>query len=90
MGPKHHPLKTAQRRTVALVAQLGVGASAEQGGGAEAEMLKTFNCGVGFVAVAGVDGVDAAQAALGSEGHKVFEIGRVDGGEGVTYKGALL
>ena len=36
-GPQTSP---AQRRTVALVAQLGVGASAEQGGGAEAEALR--------------------------------------------------
>ena len=32
--------RTGPRRTVALVAQLGVGASAEQGGGAEAEALR--------------------------------------------------
>ncbi|MEM9351363.1 MAG: phosphoribosylformylglycinamidine cyclo-ligase, partial [Pseudomonadota bacterium] len=63
---------------------------AHTGGVAETEMLKTFNCGIGFVAVAGADGVDAAKTALGSEGHNVFEIGRVVGGEGVTYKGALL
>ena len=35
----HPPIKDPSGRTVALVAQLGVGAGAEQGGGAEAEAL---------------------------------------------------
>ncbi|MBT8474794.1 MAG: phosphoribosylformylglycinamidine cyclo-ligase [Alphaproteobacteria bacterium] len=62
---------------------------AEAGGLSQAEMLKTFNCGIGFVAVVPSDKVDVARYALAAEGHAVFEIGRVAEGEGVSYTGAL-
>ena len=63
---------------------------AGQGGIAEAEMLKTFNCGIGMVAIVAAERVDAATSALTAEGHDVFEIGRVGAGAGITYTGSLF
>ena len=63
---------------------------AAQGGMAEAEMLKTFNAGIGMVAVVSADKVDAAKAAFAEDGHAAIEIGRITTGNGVTYSGALL
>ena len=63
---------------------------AQTGGMAQAEMLKTFNSGVGMVLA-----VDAARAAalttvLTDLGETVYQLGTVTEGETVTYKGALL
>ncbi|MEQ5828734.1 phosphoribosylformylglycinamidine cyclo-ligase [Sulfitobacter sp. NFXS29] len=63
---------------------------AAEGGMAEAEMLKTFNAGIGMVAVVSADKVDAAKAAFAEDGHAAIEIGRITAGNGVTYSGALL
>jgi phosphoribosylformylglycinamidine cyclo-ligase len=63
---------------------------AEQGGMAEAELLKTFNAGVGMVAVVPQAKRDAALAAFAEAGHAAFEVGRVVAGQGVSYRGALL
>lgn len=63
---------------------------AAEGGMAEAEMLKTFNAGIGMVAVVSADKVDAAKAAFAEDGHAAIEIGRITTGNGVTYSGALL
>ncbi len=63
---------------------------AAQGGLAEAEMLKTFNTGVGMVVAVAADKVEAAQDALSSQGHAVFRIGTVTKGDGVRYTGSLL
>lgn len=60
------------------------------GGMAEAEMLKTFNAGIGMVAVVSADKVEAAKAAFAEDGHAAIEIGRITTGNGVTYSGALL
>ncbi len=63
---------------------------AELGGMAEAEMLKTFNSGIGMV-VAVPEQVSAeAVALLQNEGEKVVSLGRVSSGIGVTYTGRLL
>jgi phosphoribosylformylglycinamidine cyclo-ligase len=60
-----------------------------EGGLAAPEMLKTFNCGIGMIAV-----VDAGRAAaiaelLAGAGETVRIIGRVTEGQGVAYRGAL-
>ncbi|HBB84406.1 MAG TPA: phosphoribosylformylglycinamidine cyclo-ligase [Sulfitobacter sp.] len=63
---------------------------AAEGGMAEAEMLKTFNAGIGMVAVVSADKIEAAKAAFAEDGHAAIEIGRITTGNGVTYSGALL
>lgn len=63
---------------------------AASGGMAEAELLKTFNSGVGMIAVVAKDQVAAAKAAFATDGHQAFEMGRITTGAGVAYKGSLL
>ncbi|MEL6702217.1 MAG: AIR synthase-related protein, partial [Pseudomonadota bacterium] len=64
---------------------------AGQGGLAEAELLKTFNAGIGMVAAVAPDAVDAATAAFADDGHAAVEMGRVvaDADGGVRYTGSL-
>ena len=63
------------------------------GGVAASEMLRTFNCGIGMIVVAGADDAEQVQAALEAEGETVFRLGelgkRAEGAAGVTYKGQL-
>ncbi|WP_375262013.1 phosphoribosylformylglycinamidine cyclo-ligase [Palleronia sp.] len=61
----------------------------QQGGVSEAEMLRAFNCGIGFVVVVPVDGAAEATAAFEAEGQTVHRIGRVAKGAGMTTVGAL-
>ncbi|MCF2903668.1 phosphoribosylformylglycinamidine cyclo-ligase [Octadecabacter sp. CECT 8868] len=63
---------------------------AEQAGLEQSEMLKTFNCGLGMVAVVTPDKVDVARVMFAMAGHDVFEIGKISEGEGVRYTGSLL
>ncbi|MBE0413948.1 phosphoribosylformylglycinamidine cyclo-ligase [Yoonia sp.] len=63
---------------------------AETGGMAQAELLKTFNAGIGMVLA-----VDAGQAGdltalLTDAGETVHDLGRVTMGDGVSYTGQLL
>ncbi|MFC3616631.1 phosphoribosylformylglycinamidine cyclo-ligase [Lutimaribacter marinistellae] len=62
---------------------------AQVGGIAEAEMLKTFNCGIGMVVVCAADQAEALTALLEGEGETVHRLGHVAAGEGVRYAGAL-
>jgi phosphoribosylformylglycinamidine cyclo-ligase len=47
------------------------------GGIADAEMARTFNCGIGMMAVVAPDGAEAVAAELRAAGETVFTIGRI-------------
>jgi phosphoribosylformylglycinamidine cyclo-ligase len=55
----------------------------------QAELLKTFNCGIGMIAVVAEDRAEALAALLRDQGETVVRLGRVVKGDGVIYKGAL-
>ncbi|EBA11843.1 phosphoribosylformylglycinamidine cyclo-ligase [Roseobacter sp. CCS2] len=63
---------------------------AETGGMAEAELLKTFNAGIGMVLAVDAGEADALTTLLTREGETVHRLGTVTSGEGVSYTGALL
>jgi phosphoribosylformylglycinamidine cyclo-ligase len=56
----------------------------------EPELMKTFNCGVGMIAVVAADRADAVAATLQAAGETVTRIGHVHAGQGVAYRGRLL
>jgi phosphoribosylformylglycinamidine cyclo-ligase len=66
---------------------------AKTGGVEPHEMLRTFNCGVGMIAVVAPENVDAVTAALSAEGEIVVPLGRMvarnEGDAGTIYKGTL-
>ncbi|MGR3794419.1 phosphoribosylformylglycinamidine cyclo-ligase [Vannielia sp. SX4] len=63
---------------------------AETGGLEEAELLKTFNAGIGMVLVVAADQAEALTSLLEDTGEQVSVLGRVKAGEGVSYTGKLL
>ena len=63
---------------------------ANLGGLAEAEMLKTFNAGIGMVVAVPADHATEATALLQDAGETVVSLGHVIAGEGVQYSGKLL
>ncbi len=63
---------------------------AETAGMAEAELLKTFNCGIGMMLVVAPDRADALTAVLEEMGETVARIGEIVEGDGVIYAGRLL
>jgi len=63
---------------------------AETGGMAEAELLKTFNAGIGMVLVVAADKVEEVTVRLATGGETVCKLGTVSKGAGVRYSGKLL
>ena len=61
----------------------------DQAGLSQSEMLKTFNCGIGMIAVVAAGRAEALQAILEEHGETVHRIGSVTAGEGVRYAGTL-
>lgn len=66
---------------------------AKTGGVEPKEMLRTFNCGVGMIAVVAETDAERVKAVLEAEGESVFTLGRMvareDGAAGTIYKGSL-
>jgi phosphoribosylformylglycinamidine cyclo-ligase len=62
---------------------------AEAGGVAEAEMLRTFNCGIGMVAVADPARSETLAETLAGAGEVVHVIGTVTDTPGLRYTGSL-
>ena len=63
---------------------------AKTGNMTEAEMLKTFNCGVGMILAVAPARAEALQALLNAAGEDAKVIGTVTDTPGMVYRGALL
>jgi phosphoribosylformylglycinamidine cyclo-ligase len=63
---------------------------ADEGGLDQAELLKTFNAGIGMVLVVAQDRAETLSAELTQAGESVHRIGHVAPGDGVRYSGTLL
>ncbi len=61
----------------------------EAGGIAEAEMLRTFNCGIGMAVVVPAAAADGVSETLAAAGETVHRIGTIGAGHGVVYRGTL-
>ena len=65
---------------------------AEEGRVAELELLRTFNCGIGMIAIVSADAVDAVSEVLSASGESVTLLGEVIPAAGehrVVYNGHL-
>jgi phosphoribosylformylglycinamidine cyclo-ligase len=63
---------------------------AQEGALDQAELLKTFNAGIGMVVVVAAEAADSVAAELTASGETVHRIGHVSAGEGVRYTGELV
>ena len=63
---------------------------ATEGGLDQAELLKTFNAGIGMVIAINPAEAEATLLRIATMGIKVHRLGHVVEGEGVSYQGALL
>jgi phosphoribosylformylglycinamidine cyclo-ligase len=56
-------------------------------------MLRTFNCGIGMIAVVSPENVEAVTKALEAEDEKIVTLGRMiarsEGAQGTQYQGTL-
>jgi phosphoribosylformylglycinamidine cyclo-ligase len=65
---------------------------AEQGGVTERELLRTFNCGIGMIAIVKADTIETVNEVLSSSGETVALLGEVIPAAGehrVVYNGHL-
>jgi phosphoribosylformylglycinamidine cyclo-ligase len=62
---------------------------AREGGIAQAEILKTFNAGIGMVLVVAPEQADALTTLLTDAGERVCTLGHVTEGAGIRYSGSL-
>lgn len=62
----------------------------KEGRVSDREMYRTFNMGVGFVAICTNPDADRAISIFKKFGHEAFPIGRVVGKEGVWFKGSRI
>ncbi|MEI6099644.1 MAG: phosphoribosylformylglycinamidine cyclo-ligase [Alphaproteobacteria bacterium] len=53
------------------------------------ELLKTFNCGIGMIAVVAADRAESLTDLLRAEGEIVYELGHIVPGKGVIYRSVL-
>ncbi|MEJ2035239.1 MAG: phosphoribosylformylglycinamidine cyclo-ligase [Maritimibacter sp.] len=63
---------------------------AETGGMSQAEMLKTFNCGIGMILSVDPQSLPAVRAALEAAGETVYQIGVIQPEAGLRYIGDLM
>ena len=63
---------------------------AETAGMEQAELLKTFNCGIGMILVVAEDRAGALADLLVEQGETVTVLGEVVPGQGVSYRNRLL
>ncbi|HIP22577.1 MAG TPA: phosphoribosylformylglycinamidine cyclo-ligase [Rhodobacteraceae bacterium] len=62
---------------------------AAQAGLSQSEMLKTFNCGIGMVAIVAADQAAALTQVFEENGETITTIGRVTSGSSVAFSGSL-